>query len=347
MIPDAWSALRGLSIRPAADAGLINTTLVAGDPPRFVVQRVHPVFAPEVHHDIEAITAHLATRGLTTPRLVRADDGALWARDESGGVWRVMDFIPGRTLHRVSSPALAREAAAFVARFHDALDDLTHDYRHIRPGAHDTPLHMERLRDIAFTDTPAPEGPPARDGAPAPDDARALAEAILDAWRTWHGRLDLPPRHCHGDLKISNLRFTEDDRALCLLDLDTLASYPLDVELGDAFRSWCNPTGEDVTDTQFDVPIFAAAVAGYTAVRPFTAEEREALGGAAERIALELAARFCRDAFDDRYFGWDPTRFPSRVAHNLHRARGQLSLALSARRQRPLLERALLEHPRR
>lgn len=334
MIPDAWSALRGLAARPADDAGLINTTLVVHDPrdpqgaPRFVAQRVNPIFAPEVHDDIEAVTAHLAARGLATPRLVRADDGALWARDAAGGVWRVMDFVPGRTYHRVSSPAVARAAGALVARFHRAVDDLEHDYRHVRPGAHDTPLHMERLTQAASGGTGADRG-------------RALADAILDAWRTWEGRLDLPGRHCHGDLKISNVRFSEAGEAICLLDLDTLARYPIDVELGDAWRSWCNPVGEDSTETHFDPEIFAAAVHGYAGVRPFLAEEREALAGAVERIALELAARFCRDVFEDRYFGWDPARFPSRAAHNLYRAEGQLSLARSARRRRAEIARIL------
>ncbi len=41
---------------------------------------------------------------------------------------------------------------------------------------------------------------------------------------------------------------------------------------------------------------------------------------------VELAARFCADAFEDRYFGWDPTRFASRREHNLVRAHGQLAL---------------------
>jgi hypothetical protein len=44
-------------------------------------------------------------------------------------------------------------------------------------------------------------------------------------------------------------------------------------------------------------------------------------------VAVELAARFCVDAFEDRYFGWDPARFPSRREHNRVRAVGQLQLA--------------------
>ncbi|MCC6553345.1 MAG: phosphotransferase [Polyangiaceae bacterium] len=324
MIPDAWAPLRGLPQRRSEDEGLINSTYLAGDPPRFVVQRVSPVFGPAVHDDIEAVTAHLAARGLPTPRLLRADDGALFARDAEDAVWRVMDFIPGRTRHRVDSPGIARAGGALVARFHRAVDDLRHEYRHVRAGAHDTALHMQRL-----------------DEAAAGGEGRRVADAILEAWRTWQGRLDLPARHCHGDLKISNLRFSDSGEGVCLLDLDTLALLPIDVELGDAFRSWCNPVGEDSVETRFDVEVFAAAVAGYRAGRELSADEQDGLAGGVERIALELAARFCRDFFEDRYFGWDPRRFASRAEHNLFRARGQLALARSAREQRAQVERVL------
>jgi Ser/Thr protein kinase RdoA (MazF antagonist) len=324
VIPDSWAGLRGLAVRPAEDGGLINVTWYAGDPVRWVVQRLHPVFGPRVHEDIEAVTAWLAGKGLVTPRLLRTDTGAL-CHEGPEGVFRVMDFVPGRTFQRVESPALAASAGALVARFHAAVDDLTHTYAHVRPGAHDTALHMARLE----------AGLPAASG-----DARAVAEGILAAWRTFE-MAELPARHCHGDLKISNLRFDADGRGVCLLDLDTLAALPLDVELGDAWRSWCNPNGEDDTETLFDLDIFAASVRGYTSVRALSPSEREALAGGAERIALELASRFCRDVWEDTYFGWNRDRFPSRAAHNLFRARGQLSLARSARAQRAEAERLL------
>ena len=262
--------------------------------------------------------------GLPTPRLLRTDAGALCVPVE-GGAWRVMNFIPGRTHHRVSTPDLAREGGALVARFHLATDSLVHDYVHVRPGAHDTVEHMRRLAACGAT------GP-----------AGALADQILDAWRSWSGRLDLPTRHAHGDLKISNLRFDAEGRGICLVDLDTLARLSLDVELGDAWRSWCNPVGEDSLDTRFDLPTFEAAVTGYRSVRPWQREEAEALVPGVERIALELASRFCRDAVEDSYFGWDASRFPSRVAHNLFRAEGQARLAASVRAQRRAAERIIV-----
>lgn len=320
----AWGNLGRLPLRDCADAGLINRTFLAGEPPVYVVQRVNPLFRPEVHDDIEAVTGHLAARGMATPRLLRTDAGALCAVDEEGAAWRVMDFVPGVTVHRVDSPSRARAAGALVARFHRAVDDLEWDYHHVRPGAHDTALHMARLDAVVH------EG-----------EARAVADGILDLWRTWSGRLDGPTRHAHGDLKISNLRFSTAGEGLCLLDLDTLSRQPIDVELGDAWRSWCNPVGEDGTDTFLDLDLLGAAVAGYRSERPLQAGDRVALGGAVERIALELAARFCRDVVEDSYFGWNAAKFSSRAAHNLFRARGQLNLARSARSHRGDIERAL------
>ena len=149
---------------------------------------------------------------------------------------------------------------------------------------------------------------------------------------------------CHGDLKISNLRFAEAaDEAVALIDLDTFAHHPLAVELGDAWRSWCNPAGEDDVDAvRFDLPIFEAAVRGFFSTGPELTElERVSLESATERICLELAARFCADAVRNTYFREDRQRWPEVGAHNLHRAAGQLALGRSAREARDAIRRVL------
>ncbi len=60
-------------------------------------------------------------------------------------------------------------------------------------------------------------------------------------------------------------------------------------------------------------------------------------------ITIELAARFCADAVHDRYFAWDPSRFESRRAHNLARARSQLALARSLSQRRDSAEHIIDE----
>ncbi|MCA9494553.1 MAG: hypothetical protein KC621_31715, partial [Myxococcales bacterium] len=61
-------------------------------------------------------------------------------------------------------------------------------------------------------------------------------------------------------------------------------------------------------------------------------EEWASIVPGVERICTELAARFARDALEERYFGWNP-RFGGRGEHNLLRARGQAALARSVRAQ--------------
>jgi aminoglycoside phosphotransferase (APT) family kinase protein len=189
---------------------------------------------------------------------------------------------------------------------------------------HDTAAHLGKLR--GHIDAGRGEREPLE-----------LGREILAAAAALPAMPDLPRRHVHGDLKISNVIFSRTPlEALALVDLDTLGMGTLAFELGDAMRSWCNPRGEDVTAVQFELPIFAAAIRGFRTVADpvCTRDERISIVTGLETVCIELAARFAVDAFDDRYFGWDAARFPSRRAHNLVRARGQLALGLSVRAAR-------------
>jgi Ser/Thr protein kinase RdoA (MazF antagonist) len=326
----AWSPLAALPVAPLA-GGLINDSFVVGTPPVAVVQRLHRIFGPAVHEDIEAITTHLAARGMPTPRLVPTDDGDLYVLDDEARCWRALTWVPGVTIDRLEGPGRASAAGDLVGRWHAATADLEHTFAFTRPGAHDTERHMDTLR--AAVDT--------HRGHRLRDDVAALADQILSGWGAWDGRLDGPTRIGHGDLKISNLRFDEEGRGICLLDLDTMAALPMDIEMGDALRSWCNPQGEDVAEARFDPALFDAAVRSWLAACPQPAPEREALVPGVQRICLELAARFAADALNESYFGWDPSRFPGRGEHNLLRARGQASLAGSVAAQRAALARTL------
>jgi len=309
--------------------GLINATYAVriGGAPIAVLQRLHPVFAPEVNLDLEAVTAHLAARGLETPQLIRTVDARPWVTHD-GSTWRALTWVEGETVHRVPDPAWAETAGELVGRFHRAVVDLDHAYRFARAGVHDTSAHLERLAThVAGGDRAAPElSEPIELGR----DIAAAAAALP--------RLpDTPRRHGHGDLKISNVLFRRggdrEIRAAALVDLDTLGLTTMAFELGDAMRSWCNPQGEDADAVTFSRDVFAAAIRGFRSVADaiLSADERRAIVIGLETVCIELAARFCVDAFRDEYFGWDPQRFPSRRAHNLARARNQLALGRAVR----------------
>lgn len=65
------------------------------------------------------------------------------------------------------------------------------------------------------------------------------------------------------------------------------------------------------------------------------------LPDAVETIALELAARFARDALEESYFGWDRVNYSAAWQHNLHRAQRQLALANSYAKQRSEVMRVM------
>jgi len=317
--------------------GLINlTVLVESSEGRFILQRVNPVFPATIHADIAAVTLALTERELATPQLLPNHEGKLYC-ELDGEVWRLLSYVPGRTIELVSVPAQARSAGALLARFHGAVWTLQHTFGTTRAGVHDTPRHMRNLQDSLSR----------QHAHPRHADVLALASDIFDY------TADIPPlppvkdRIVHGDPKISNVLFESDsDNALCMVDLDTLGPNPLPFELGDAFRSWCNPNGEDCATSFFSLEIFEAAAEGYAGSAPADMDSAEwhACVHGTESILLELAARFCADALDEQYFGWDPSRFESRGEHNYVRAASQLSAARSLREQRADADRIVRKY---
>jgi aminoglycoside phosphotransferase (APT) family kinase protein len=247
-----------------------------------------------------------------------------------------MTYEGNRTVHRLSRPLDAWQAGGLVARFHAAVHGVAWEFRSVRPAVHDTQAHMNRLEQaIARHRTHR-----------LFDDVAPLAEEIRKQWETWHGTDDLPRRIIHGDLKVSNVRFV-DDSAHCLIDLDTMGWGTFDMEMGDAMRSWCNPTSEDSMESRFDIAMFESAMSGYadacrklhTDQTPTRAEWESVVAGV-ERVTLELASRFARDALEEAYFGFNP-RYGGRGEHNLLRARGQFHLAQRVREQAAEAERIL------
>lgn len=315
---NAWK-LADASLSPLG-SGLINHTwLVVSGACRYVLQQVNPVFSPDIHSDIRVVTAHLRSHGMLTPELLPTTDGRWWVED-AGSVFRLMTHVEGVSHDRLATPAEAREAGALLARFHRTLDGLDHEFRSRRLGVHDTGRHLAALRQALI------------DHAGHRDYAtiRPLADDILRLATELPKLPAVADRIVHGDPKINNLLFdAATGRALCLIDLDTLGRMPLPLELGDAFRSWCNPAGEDNRHSAFAMDLFAGAIEGYAGVAAgwITPEESGAIVSGTLTIYIELAARFCADALRESYFGWDSARFPSRSAHNQVRAASQLTAA--------------------
>ncbi len=332
----SWSEFSQLIWRPV-DSGLINKTFClenAQGIPKVIVQRLHAIFEGAVNLDIDAVTGHLESKGMVTPRLIPTDAGNLWI-EVNDAVWRAQTFIPGLTFEKVIDRRMAFEAGRLAGRFHRGLYDFHYTYRSPFRDVHNTGAHLNGLKKALAQHTKHP----------LHKNAARAADVLLSAATHLPDLHALPLRHGHGDLKISNLRFDHQGQGNCLIDLDTLGQMRWPFEMGDALRSWCNPNKEDESKTALNLDLFDGALAGYASVDISVSEqERKALVDGLIQICLELSARFLSDTLNESYFAWDSTRYPSHGAHNLYRAQAMWELYNSVKKQRLQAEQIVNSH---
>ena len=151
---------------------------------------------------------------------------------------------------------------------------------------------------------------------------------------------ELPIRIVHNDTKINNVMLdAETDRAVCVIDLDTVMPGSVLYDFGDMVRTMTSPAAEDEEDlekTFMRMPMFEAVVKGYleTAKDFITPLEVSLLPFSGKLITLETGIRFLTDYLEgDVYFKTEKDR------HNLHRARTQLALVKSMEQQMPEMEK--------
>ena len=297
--------------------GLIHQTFkILTDRDAFIIQRLHRVLeSEEVAQDFLAVTRHLHEQKFSAPQCVLSKTGAVRVSD-GDHYWRMQTFLEGETIEKIDSPARVGEAGKIYARFHRVMDSIRYPFRSKRFW-YETEKEFARLEETVQANKTSDLFSQVR------EEVAFLMEKLPHLFLP----ADLPLRVIHGDPKISNILFDEKGKAKALVDLDTCNRRPILGELGDAFRSWCGLEEDDPKNT-FRVEIFEAGWKGYLSEAKgfLTKRETELVPQAIGTITLELAARFLTDYFNDNYFGWDEKRYPSRRAHNLARARGQIAL---------------------
>jgi Ser/Thr protein kinase RdoA (MazF antagonist) len=327
--------------------GLINDTfLVTTAGTSGILQRINDAVFPQPERimlNLAVLEAHLegqAGGGLPLPRLIPSRDGQPFVRDQDGGLWRLMEFIPNtRVLPGIQDPGEAREAGRVLGRFHALTSALDPARLTVTlPGFHVTPGYLARLMRILEA---RPADHPAQvQQAISLVMARQGDAGVLEDARQ---RGQVPSRVIHGDPKLDNILFDRSTgRALCLIDLDTVQPGLAHYDLGDCLRSCCNRAGESATDTRarFDLDLCRAVLGGYADETRGVLEDAEIdlLYDAVRLLPFELGIRFLTDHLEgDRYFRVNAP------GQNLRKARVQFSLVEDIERQELEIRRIVTE----
>lgn len=303
----------------------------------YLLQRVNDsVFkdVPGLTGNIIKVTDFLSDQ-LTDDRMkvlktIPTHTGNYYFRDEEGGYWRLFDFIEGsRSFDRVENPDLAFEGGKAYGWFLRMLDGFpVNQLIDTIPHFHNISFRLNNFRNAVKKDVSARASGVRKDIAFAEE----RAEQMNLIWKLGsEGKI--PMRVTHNDTKINNVLFDEDNRAVCIIDLDTVMPGFVHYDFGDAIRTFTNTADEDEQDfsrVRMDLTLFEAFSNGFLSETKAILKpaELETLAFSAKMMTYIIGIRFLTDYLEgDIYY---KTKYPD---HNLVRARVQFSLIESMEAQ--------------
>jgi Ser/Thr protein kinase RdoA (MazF antagonist) len=294
---------------------------------------------PELQHNIERVTVHLRNRLREIPgsdikreclSLIPSLDGKTWIVDNDGNYWRMYIFISRHHSYNiVDNPDKAFEGGKAIGRFQAMLSDMPGE-----PLFETIPWFHNIERRLQSFNIKIRENPVGRVETVADEIDHVLkrAEEMKIILRLGNeGKI--PIRITHNDTKFNNILLDENDKALCVIDLDTVMPGYVHYDFGDAIRTVANKAAEDEDDLSkinMDISLFKAYSEGYLSetVETLNDTEKQYLAFAPRLITYTIALRFLTDFIDgDNYFKIH------HKFHNLQRARAQLKLVMSMEEQ--------------
>jgi hypothetical protein len=301
----------------------------------YILQQInHTIFKdiPGIQENIYRVTRHIHQKTRTasgsnisreTLMLIPAKNGLLYFQDYNGNSWRLFNFIEGsHSFQKPSSVDIAREAGKSFGRFQQYLEDLEGEPLHETiPEFHRIEKRLESFEQTLKTGVKDRIGEACHEIDMIRERSARMCQFTDDAYAA-----KIPLRVTHNDTKLNNVLFDENNKALCVIDLDTVMPGFVFYDFGDAIRTIAN-TGEedemDLSNVSLDISMFRAFSDGFLAEagKSLIQGEIGRLAFSCQYMTYIIGLRFLIDYLQgDWYFKIH------REKHNLERARVQLRL---------------------
>jgi hypothetical protein len=318
--------------------------------PGYFLQRInHSVFKDVVGlmKNIERVTQHLELKnpndltgnGYQILKVILTKEGLNYFCDVNGNFWRLYNYIADtHSFNLVDNPAIAYEGGKAFGRFITDLADLKPDlFIETIPNFHNLEFRLANF-NLAMQQNLANRkelaGEEIRFVSQRTKQMLGMIELIKSE--------KLPLRVTHNDTKFNNVLFDGNDKAVCIVDLDTIMPGTVLYDFGDAIRTGANTALEDERDlarVDINLPIFESYASGFIeSTRQILSEtEKENLVLSARYMTYIIGLRFLTDYLNgDTYFR---VHYPT---HNLDRARVQFKLIEAMEKQADKMEEIIL-----
>lgn len=354
-ILDAFALPAGERTAVPFGNGHINSTFlirIAGTDKQYILQRINSyvfIRPRDVMENMQRVTdflrAKIAGQGGNPDRetitLIPARSGEAYAEDSEGQIWRVMLFVPDTFSPELPDNLnILEECGGAFGRFARLLDDFPASSLHETIHAfHNTPSRLLQLEN-ALKNDPLDRLKDIPEEIAFARSCAAETHLLTDALAA--GKL--PLRVTHNDTKVNNVLLDKHtEKAVCVIDLDTVMPGLLAYDFGDAIRVGACSAAEDEQNLDLihlELPKYRAFSRGFLSELRgiLSMDELLSLEDGARIMTLENGLRFLADHLNgDVYFKIH------RPGQNLDRARAQFKLFRDMKNHSAEMKEILLE----
>lgn len=259
------------------------------------------------------------------PELIRTSTGNSFFKADENNYWRVLTFVPGSYTHEVvKNEEMAYEAGKVVGAFHLLLENADPgEFSETIPFFHNMDWRLKEFENAISEDVSK-----RLKGVEQWIETILLHREQMCTVNRLGVAGKIPLRVMHNDTKLSNILFDKKEKAICLVDLDTIMPGYIHYDYGDALRSMSSSANEDERDMSkilFLENYFKAFTVGYLSKTKdiITEDEKKTLYLGPLMMTFIMGLRFLTD-----YLRGDIYYKIAYSEQNLVRARSQLTLFL-------------------